>query len=105
MMGALAGGAVGAYGGHQINHGFLGAVGGAFAGSKLEDFGKDHHKKKEEEKKYQQQQQQYGAPSGKHGRPGRRDSSSSSSSSSSDDSKRRHKRVSGIWFGRNKTSC
>jgi hypothetical protein len=45
-----------------VNHGFLGAVGGAFAGHKLEDAYKDHKK---------------------HSRPSSRRSSSSSSSSSS----------------------
>lgn len=49
-MGALAGGAAGAYGGHQLNHGVIGAVGGAFAGSKLQDhFSHDEEKKKKEE--------------------------------------------------------
>jgi uncharacterized membrane protein len=43
-MGALAGGAAGYYGGHRFgNHGIIGAVAGAFAGSKLEDAAKKHH--------------------------------------------------------------
>ena len=33
LMGALAGGAMGAYGGHKVGHGFLGAIGGGIAGS------------------------------------------------------------------------
>ncbi|KAM0810252.1 putative CVNH domain-containing protein [Seiridium cardinale] len=64
LMGALAGGAAGAFAGHKVNHGFLGALGGAFAGHKLQDAYKDHKK-----------------PS----RPSSRRSSSSSSSSSDDD--------------------
>jgi hypothetical protein len=50
LAGALAGGVAGAYGGHQVNHGFIGAVGGAWAGSKLEDKYKESHQepKKEE---------------------------------------------------------
>lgn len=42
-MGALAGGAAGAYGGHQLGHGVIGTLGGAFVGSKLEDTYKHHH--------------------------------------------------------------
>lgn len=43
-MGALAGGALGGYGGHRKNHGFLGTIAGAIAGSKLEDkFKESHH--------------------------------------------------------------
>ncbi|OTA39633.1 hypothetical protein BTJ68_00457 [Hortaea werneckii EXF-2000] len=37
VMGALAGGAAGAYGGHKMKHGFLGGIGKAVAGSMLED--------------------------------------------------------------------
>ncbi|TID19042.1 hypothetical protein E6O75_ATG06163 [Venturia nashicola] len=37
MMGALAGGAAGAFGGHKLGHGILGGLAGAFLGSKLED--------------------------------------------------------------------
>ncbi|RMD40027.1 hypothetical protein DV735_g5111, partial [Chaetothyriales sp. CBS 134920] len=37
LLGALAGGAAGAYGGHKVNHGFLGTIGGAIAGSFAED--------------------------------------------------------------------
>ena len=76
LMGALAGGAVGAYGGHKVHHGFLGAVGGAIAGSLAEDA----LKKKKKEKKNQQR------PAGL-----RRNSSSSSSSSSSSDDDRKKK--------------
>ncbi|KAI1875099.1 uncharacterized protein JN550_002528 [Neoarthrinium moseri] len=61
LMGALAGGAAGAFAGHKVNHGLLGALGGAFAGHKLQDAYKDHKK---------------------HSRPSSRRSSSSSSSSS-----------------------
>lgn len=69
-MGALAGGAAGGFAGHKMNHGFLGTVGGAIAGSMLEDGmtkDKKHkkHKKDKKEKKHKK-------------------SSSSSSSSSSD---------------------
>ncbi|ETS82926.1 hypothetical protein PFICI_04802 [Pestalotiopsis fici W106-1] len=64
VMGALAGGAAGAFAGHKVNHGFLGALGGAFAGHKLQDAYSDHKK---------------------HSRPSSRRSSSSSSSSSDDD--------------------
>ena len=42
VLGALAGGAAGAYGGHKLHHGFLGALGGAYAGHKLEQ-AYDHH--------------------------------------------------------------
>lgn len=66
FMGAVAGGAAGAYGGHKIHHGFLGAIGGAVVGSKLEDAYKDHKKDEKKDKK-------------KHGWS-RRSSSSSSSS-------------------------
>jgi len=65
--GALAGGAAGAYGGHQLNHGVIGTIGGAVAGSKLEDYMKKDKKK-------------------------RRDSNSSKSSSSSDSSDDDHKK-------------
>ena len=43
-MGAVLGGATGAFAGHKVNHGFLGAVGGAYAGHKLEDALKDKKK-------------------------------------------------------------
>ncbi|XXH04568.1 hypothetical protein Hte_010985 [Hypoxylon texense] len=55
IMGALAGGAAGAYGGHKMGHGVIGAVGGAFAGHKLEDFVHDRKEKKEEEERLEQQ--------------------------------------------------
>jgi hypothetical protein len=71
-MGALAGGAAGSFAGHKANHGFLGTIGGAVAGSMLEDAYKDKkHKKPKKEKKHKKS---------------RRGSSSSSSSSSSSDS-------------------
>jgi hypothetical protein len=61
-MGALAGGAAGAYGGHKMgHHGVIGGLAGAFVGHKLEDkYKKDHSRR------------------------------SSTSSSSSDDSKKHH---------------
>lgn len=40
LLGAAAGGAAGAFGGHKVGHGFLGAVGGAILGSLTEDFAK-----------------------------------------------------------------
>jgi hypothetical protein len=41
LMGALAGGAAGFAGGHKMgNHGIIGALAGAFMGSKLEDYAK-----------------------------------------------------------------
>jgi outer membrane lipoprotein SlyB len=45
LMGALAGGAAGYYGGNKVGggHGFLGAIAGAFAGHKLEEAAKQHH--------------------------------------------------------------
>lgn len=49
-MGALAGGATGAFAGHKVNHGFLGALGGAFAGQKLQDAVSDDKKKKKQKK-------------------------------------------------------
>ncbi|KAF3764748.1 CNVH-domain-containing protein [Cryphonectria parasitica EP155] len=68
VMGALAGGAAGAWAGHKVHHGFLGALGGAFAGHKLQDAVQDHNKHKKDEEKYhkhspspppQHQQQQH----------------------------------------------
>ncbi|THV64728.1 CNVH-domain-containing protein [Aureobasidium pullulans] len=75
LTGALAGGALGAYGGHKLNHGFIGAMGGAYAGHKLQDTLSEEKKKKKAEKLAA-------------GRPHRRDSGSSSSSSSSGSSGR-----------------
>lgn len=54
MLGALGGGAAGAFGGHKVGHGFLGSIGGAIAGSIAEDLGKKkfghgHHGKREGE--------------------------------------------------------
>lgn len=43
-MGALAGGAAGAWGGHKVHHGFLGTIGGAIAGSLAEDALKKNRK-------------------------------------------------------------
>lgn len=70
IMGALAGGAAGAYGGHKVNHGFIGGIGGAVAGSMLEDAYKKHNKSEKKQRR------------GSH--------SSSSSSSDSDDEKHHH---------------
>lgn len=50
VLGALAGGATGAWAGHKVNHGFLGALGGAFAGHKLQDAVSDHKKHKDDKK-------------------------------------------------------
>ncbi|KAB8229621.1 CVNH domain-containing protein [Aspergillus alliaceus] len=60
FLGAVAGGATGAYAGHKVNHGFLGAIGGAMTGSVAQDAMRKHKEKKEEEerRKIQQQQQQ-----------------------------------------------
>jgi len=79
FMGAAAGGAVGAYGGHKVNHGFLGTIGGAITGSLAQDALKKHKKDKI---------QQCGP------RPPTYDSLSSSSSCSSfsDDYKKKHKK-------------
>ena len=54
FLGAVAGGAAGAFGGHKLGHGVLGGLGGAVAGSMLQDHFK--HKKEEEHKQKQQQQ-------------------------------------------------
>ncbi|RAH64005.1 putative glutamine-serine-proline rich protein [Aspergillus aculeatinus CBS 121060] len=51
FLGAVTGGAAGAFAGHKVNHGFLGAIGGALTGSVAEDAIKNHRKKKEEEEK------------------------------------------------------
>lgn len=59
LMGALAGGAAGAYGGHKVHHGFLGTIGGAIAGSLAEDAYKNHERRKSQQRLYEQQQQQY----------------------------------------------
>jgi len=61
VMGALAGGAAGAYAGHKMGHGFMGAAGGAFAGHKLEDAWKHHHQQqKHDEQKPVSPNPQYG---------------------------------------------
>ncbi|KAK5192310.1 hypothetical protein LTR47_006618 [Exophiala xenobiotica] len=46
MMGAMAGGAAGAFGGHKAGHGFLGSIGGAIIGSLAEDYAKKNKKNK-----------------------------------------------------------
>lgn len=51
-MGALAGGATGAWAGHKVNHGFIGALGGAFAGHKLQDAVGKHKDKKKHRKSH-----------------------------------------------------
>ncbi|KPI44233.1 uncharacterized protein AB675_8725 [Cyphellophora attinorum] len=40
LLGAVGGGAAGAYGGHKVNHGFLGAIGGAISGHLAEEYAK-----------------------------------------------------------------
>lgn len=90
LMGALAGGALGAYGGHQMGHGIIGGIGGAIAGSKLEDHCKD--KKKEKKHRKHRSHDEH-----RRERRGSRSSSSSSSSSSDSDSdggkkKRKHRK-------------
>jgi LysM repeat protein len=84
IMGGLAGGAAGAFGGHklggQAGHGaagtIIGALGGAFAGHKAQDAASDwkheHDDKKkwekeqEEQQKHNQQQQHHGGPPPQH---------------------------------------
>ena len=49
-MGALGGGAAGYYAGNKMGgHNILGAIAGAFAGSKLEDAAKNKHGKRDGE--------------------------------------------------------
>ena len=96
-MGALAGGAAGAYGGHQIGHGVLGAMGGAVAGHFAEEAVKKKtkkHKDGSEKKKKHRDHDAYGGSSHGHGRRRGSHSSSSSSSSSSDSDggKKKHKK-------------
>ncbi|CAK1367061.1 hypothetical protein CB0940_10394 [Cercospora beticola] len=86
LMGALAGGAAGAYGGHKMNHGVLGTIGGAVAGSMLEDAYKKKGKKDKKHKEHKPH----------HSRRGSSSSSSSSSSSDSDSSKDRKKKKKGM---------
>ncbi|EXJ89708.1 hypothetical protein A1O3_02775 [Capronia epimyces CBS 606.96] len=45
LLGAVGGGAAGAWGGHKAGHGVLGALGGAILGSLAEDYAKKHSKK------------------------------------------------------------
>jgi hypothetical protein len=65
VLGALAGGAAGAYAGHKMHHGIIGAAGGAFAGHKLEDAWKQHSadqkKAHEQQQQFEQQQKQFEA--------------------------------------------
>ena len=74
FMGAMAGGAAGAYGGHKMNHGVIGGIGGAVAGSMMEDA---YKKKTKKEKKQRRGSHSSG--------------SSSSSDSDSDDEKKRNR--------------
>ncbi|PYI26283.1 CNVH-domain-containing protein [Aspergillus indologenus CBS 114.80] len=106
FLGAVTGGAAGAFAGHKVNHGILGAIGGALTGSVAEDAIKNHRKKKEEEEKEAQRRQKEAEKEQKrrekearkmqrradrhHHR--RHSSSSSSSSSSSDDERKHHHR-------------
>ncbi|KAI1758979.1 carbohydrate-binding module family 50 protein [Hypoxylon sp. FL1150] len=64
LMGAFAGGAAGAYGGHKMGHGVIGALAGAFAGHKMEDFVHDRKEKKEEKEKLEQQLHSTSPPPG-----------------------------------------
>ncbi|KAK5137152.1 hypothetical protein LTR08_000657 [Meristemomyces frigidus] len=73
FMGAMAGGAAGAYGGHKINHGILGGLGGAVAGSMAENA----YKRSKKEKKPKQRRGSHSSHS------------SSSDSSDSDDEKKK----------------
>ncbi|RMZ79381.1 hypothetical protein DV738_g3411, partial [Chaetothyriales sp. CBS 135597] len=102
LLGALAGGAAGAYGGHKVNHGFLGAIGGAITGSMAEDAIKKHKKKDghhEHSGHHEHGQGHHGGGGGGYGAYGqgpppshrRHGSRSSSSSSSSDDEKKKKK--------------
>lgn len=51
LMGAVAGGAAGAWGGHKAGHGVLGALGGAILGSLTEDYAKKNkHGKRNQHK-------------------------------------------------------
>lgn len=78
--GALAGAALGGYGGHKMHHGFLGALAGGVLGSKLQD----HMKAKKEEEEHKLQEAHHPPPQESHDhKHHRRDSGSSSSSSDS----------------------
>ncbi len=57
LLGAVAGGAAGAWGGHKAGHGFLGSIGGAIVGSLTEDYAKKHHKQGKQNKHHHKQQQ------------------------------------------------
>lgn len=85
-MGALAGGAAGGFAGHKMNHGILGTLGGAVAGSMLEDKFKDSgsHGKEKEKKHKKPKGEKHHKKEKKHHKKSRRGSGSSSSSSSSD---------------------
>lgn len=76
-----------------MGHGVIGGIGGAIAGSKLQDYAKDKKKeKKAEEKRRKEEEKMRKKMANK--QSGRRDSSSSSSSSSdsSDDEKKKRKK-------------
>lgn len=49
-MGALGGGALGGFTGQKFGHGLLGTIGGAIAGSKLEDTAKERRNQKHDPK-------------------------------------------------------
>lgn len=87
-MGALAGGAAGGFAGHKMNHGILGTLGGAVAGSMLEDKFKDSKKSKKAKKEKHEK---------KHKKSRRGSSSSSSSSSSDSDSGESHHALAGNY--------
>jgi len=82
-MGALAGGAAGGFAGHKMNNGILGTLGGAVAGSMLEDKFKDSNKEKKHKKPKGEKHEKKDKEK-KHHKKSRRGSGSSSSSSSSD---------------------
>ncbi|RAK74096.1 putative glutamine-serine-proline rich protein [Aspergillus fijiensis CBS 313.89] len=105
FLGAVTGGAAGAFAGHKVNHGFLGAIGGALTGSVAEDAIKNHRKKKEEEekealrrqkealkeqKRREKEERKMQRRADRHHRRHSCSSSSSSSSSSSDDERKHH---------------
>ncbi|KAK8080228.1 hypothetical protein PG997_008046 [Apiospora hydei] len=58
LMGAMLGGATGAFAGHKVNHGFLGALGGAYAGHRLEEAWKDQKQNSRPTSSSSQQQHQ-----------------------------------------------
>lgn len=69
VLGALAGGATGAWAGHKVNHGFMGALSGAFAGHKLQDAIGDHKDKKKHKKTHSSSSSSSSGCSSRHGSP------------------------------------